>query len=138
MKNRDPEKNFEELWETFHHRYPFFELRKVDWKKQYDIYRPKVTRKTSDDELFDILCQMLDPLDDGHVELKTKASRGEEAILHPGEEAPFLSGVHEPQIKQLFKTTEKTLVANGLGRPADPGLDASLLPVPDLWLHSDP
>ena len=34
---RDPEKNFEELWETFHHRYPFFELRKVDWRKQYDI-----------------------------------------------------------------------------------------------------
>ena len=30
---RDPEKNFEELWETFHHRYPFFELRKVDWRE---------------------------------------------------------------------------------------------------------
>ena len=43
---RDPEENFEELWETFHHRYPFFELRKVDWRKQYAIYRPKVTSKT--------------------------------------------------------------------------------------------
>src|SRR6476620_5357797 len=69
MSIRDPEKNFEELWETFHNRYPFFELRKVDWRKQYDIHRPKVTRLTGDDELFDIFCQMLDPLDDGHVVL---------------------------------------------------------------------
>jgi hypothetical protein len=65
MVNRDPERNFEALWKTFHNRYPFFELRKVDWKRQYDIYRPKVTSETTDDELFDILCQMLDPLDDG-------------------------------------------------------------------------
>src|SRR6516225_11289763 len=72
MFNRDPEKNFEELWATFHHRYPFFESRKVDWIKQYGIYRPKVTSKTGDGELFDIFCQMLDPLDDGHVELKAK------------------------------------------------------------------
>jgi Tricorn protease C1 domain len=59
---RNPEKNFEELWKTFHNRYPFFELRNVDWKKQYDTYRPKVTRETSGDELFDIFCQMLAPL----------------------------------------------------------------------------
>ena len=73
MFNRDPEKNFEELWATFHHRYPFFDLRKIDWRKQYDIYRPKVTRKTGHAELFDVFCQMLDPLDDGHVELWAKA-----------------------------------------------------------------
>ena len=50
---RNLEKNFEELWKTFHNRYPFFELRNVDWKKQYHTYRSKVTRETSDDELFD-------------------------------------------------------------------------------------
>ncbi len=67
---RDPVLNFEKLWETFHNRYPFFDLRNVDWKKQYDTYRPRVTSLTTDDELFDIFCEMLDPLDDGHVELK--------------------------------------------------------------------
>ena len=41
MTDRDPEKNFEELWKTFRDRYPFFELRNVDWKKQYDTYRPR-------------------------------------------------------------------------------------------------
>jgi hypothetical protein len=69
-----PEKNFEALWKTFHNRYPFFELRNVDWNKQYEIYRPQVTSETSDEELFDVLRRMLDPLDDGHVELKAKLS----------------------------------------------------------------
>ena len=90
MMVRDPERNFESLWRTFHNRYPFFELRNVDWKKQYDTYRPKVTTRTSDDELFDIFCQMLDPLDDGHVELKAKARRASEGtIFQPRENAPI-------------------------------------------------
>src|SRR6266576_609976 len=72
MSSRDPEKNLAALWKTFHNRYPFFKLRKVDWNRQYDTYRPKVTRDTSDDELFDIFCRMLDPLDDGHVELTAR------------------------------------------------------------------
>ena len=119
---RDPEENFEELWETFHHRYPFFELRKVDWRKQYDIHRPKVTSKTSDDELFDIFCQMLDPLDDGHVELKTKAGdKGKKRYFTAEKKPRFYQEFTEPQIKELFKTTEKTLVANGFGRLAETG-----------------
>jgi carboxyl-terminal processing protease len=117
---RDPEKNFEDLWETFHNRYPFFELRKVDWKKQYDTYRPKVTSKTSDDELFEIICQMLDPLNDGHVELKIKASGDRKKRFFTPEKKPrFYQEFTKQQIEQLFKTTEKTLVASGFGRPAE-------------------
>ena len=41
MLNRDPEKNFEEFWKTFNNRYPFFEVRNVDWKKQYEITEPE-------------------------------------------------------------------------------------------------
>ena len=117
---RNPEKNFEELWKTFLNRYPFFKLRKVDWKKQYDIYRPKVTSETSDDKLFDIFCQMLDPLDDGHVELKAKI-RGDrkERYFNPEPKPRFWQEFTNREIKQLFKTTEKTLVANGFGRPTE-------------------
>ena len=35
---------------------------------------PKVTSTTGDDEAFDIMCQMLAPLNDGHVELEAKVS----------------------------------------------------------------
>ena len=120
MTIRDPEKNFEQLWKTFHRRYPFFALRNVDWKKQYETYRPKVTRKTSDDELFDIFCQMLAPLNDGHVELKAKAGRDPgKRYFNPERKPRFWQEFTKREIKQLFKTTEKTLVANGFGRPTE-------------------
>ena len=50
-----PEKNFEALWKTFHERYAFFKLRGVDWQKQHKTYRPKVTKDTTDEQLFTIL-----------------------------------------------------------------------------------
>jgi carboxyl-terminal processing protease len=117
---RDPEKNFEELWETFHNRYPFFVLRNVDWKEQYDTCRPRVTRRTSDDELFDILCQMLDPLDDGHVTLEAKANEAGQRRFFTAEKKPrFHQEFMGRQIEELFKTTENTLVANGFVRPEE-------------------
>src|SRR6185295_4952029 len=115
MINRDPEKNFEVLWRTFHNRYPFFELRDVDWRKQYDTCRPKVTSDTSDDELFDIFCRMLDPLDDGHVELKAKIN-GKTRYFNPEPQPRFWREFTDRQIRQLFKTTEKTLGDNGFGQ----------------------
>ena len=116
---RDPEKNFDVLWETFNKRYPFFHLRNVNWKKQRDTYRSRVTSKTSDDELFEIFCQMLDPLNDGHVELKAKASTNRKKRYFTPEKPPrFRQEFTTREIKQLFKTTEKTLIENCFGRPA--------------------
>ena len=118
MSKRDPERNFEALWKTFNKRYPFFKLRKVDWNKQYRTYRPKVTGKTSDDELFNIVCRMLAPLNDGHIELKAKL-RGKKRYFNPEKKPRFWQEFTKPEIKQLFKTTEKTLVRNGFGRPKE-------------------
>ena len=118
MSKHDPERNFEVLWKTFNKRYPFFKLRKVDWNKQYRTYRPKVTSKTSDDELFNIVCRMLAPLNDGHIELKAKL-RGKKRYFNPEKKPRFWQEFTKPEIKQLFKTTEKTLVRNGFGRPKE-------------------
>jgi carboxyl-terminal processing protease len=119
MVVRDPEKNFEELWKTFHDRYPFFELRGVDWNTQYDTYRPIVTTKTSDDELFCLLCRMLEPLNDGHVSLRVPASRKRKVRSFSPEKRPrFWQTFANPQIEALFETTGKTLVAYGFGPPA--------------------
>ena len=118
MLNRDPEKNFEELWKTFNNRYPFFGVRNVDWKKQYETYRPRVTSNTSNDELFDILCQMLAPLNDGHVSLIAKTGENGKRRFTPEKTPRFWQEfTSREQIKQLFETTEKTLVANGFGQP---------------------
>jgi carboxyl-terminal processing protease len=117
---RDPETNFEDLWETFHNRYPFFEVRKVDWEKQYNIYRPKVTAETGDDKLFDIFCQMLNPLHDGHVELKAKGSGDrKKRYFNPEPKPRFWQEFTKREIKELLKTTERTLIANGFGPPTE-------------------
>jgi hypothetical protein len=118
MSKQDPERNFEVLWKEFNKRYPFFELRNVDWNKQYQAYRPRVTSKTSDDELFNVFCQMLDPLNDGHVELEAKV-RGERRYFNPEKKPRFWQEFTKREIKQLFKTTDKTLVDNAFGRPEE-------------------
>ena len=103
---RDPEINFEKLWKTFHDRYPFFKLRNVDWKKQYETYRPRVTRQTTDDELFDIFCEMLDPLDDGHVELKGRTGPGRrKRSFNPESQPRFRQEFSAREIKQLPNVT---------------------------------
>ncbi len=67
----EPENNseaiFEEFWNTFDESYAVFDERGVDWDDQYAGFRPSVNAGTSDDELFAILSQMVEPLDDGHV-----------------------------------------------------------------------
>jgi len=120
MLIRDPETNFEQLWKTFHRRYPFFALRNVDWARQYETYRPKVTRKTSDDELFDIFSHMLAPLNDGHVELIAKTGRSHrKRYFNPERKPKFWQEFTKREIKQLFKTTDKTLISNGFSRPSE-------------------
>jgi carboxyl-terminal processing protease len=65
----DPEGNFEFLWTTFDLNYSLFKAKHIDWQALYNIYRPEVTSKTTDDELFVIMSKMLGPLNDNHVRL---------------------------------------------------------------------
>src|SRR5437762_13639423 len=67
---RAPIAVFDEFCKFFEDRYAFFELRGVDWEGQKDVFRPKVNATTSDDELFSLLRQMIDPLDDHHTSIK--------------------------------------------------------------------
>jgi carboxyl-terminal processing protease len=116
-KLSDPETNFETLWNTFQNRYPFFTLRNVDWNKQYETYRPRVTKLTTADELFDIFCEMLEPLDDGHVELKGKTLPGRKKRYFNPEPTPrFRQEFSKQDIRRLFETTQKTLSSRGFGQ----------------------
>lgn len=112
------EENFEKLWKTFFDRYPFFKLRNVDWKRQYDIFRPTVSADTSEDELFDIFCDMLNPLNDGHVELMAnKNGDGKKRYFNPERKPAFWQEFTKQEIKSLFKVTKNTLVSNGFEKP---------------------
>ncbi|MGC0416162.1 S41 family peptidase [Embleya sp. AB8] len=65
----DPVSTFDVFWQTYKENYAFFDTRGVDWDAARAKYRPRVTANTTDDQLFDILTAMTDPLHDAHVGL---------------------------------------------------------------------
>ena len=77
----NPEHNFELLWNDFDQHYALFEVKNIDWDSLYTVYRPMVTPTTSDEELWDIITEMLDELDDEHVKLRIPADQPEDYIV---------------------------------------------------------
>ncbi|PCE62875.1 S41 family peptidase [Sediminicola luteus] len=66
----NPQENFDALWETFHKRYANFDLKRVDWNQIQTKYGQQVTPETTNRQLFEIGCAMLQELNDGHVTLE--------------------------------------------------------------------
>jgi carboxyl-terminal processing protease len=61
---------------------------------------------------------MLDPLNDGHVELLAKTGGNErKRYFNPEIKPRFWREFTKQEIKSLFKITRKTLVSNGFGKP---------------------
>lgn len=60
---------FEHVWHTFNDHYAFFNERDVDWNALYADLKPYVTDDLSDDDLLEVFEALLEPLDDGHVQL---------------------------------------------------------------------
>ena len=64
-----PEATFEEFWAIYNQGYALFGVKHVDWDAVYDVYRPRVTAETTDDELWAVLTEMGSLLNDVHVTL---------------------------------------------------------------------
>src|SRR5437870_1634974 len=77
----EPEKNFERLWQTFDRNYAIFGPKRIDWNALYKVYRPRVTPKTTDDELFDFMASLLGHLNDNHVRLTSPQRKFQSGIL---------------------------------------------------------
>lgn len=67
--DNEPVVIFNQFWNDFNEYYAIFEERGVDWDSMYQVYAPQVDEGTTDDELFELLTAMIQPLDDGHVNL---------------------------------------------------------------------
>lgn len=63
----NPLSNFDALWETFNKNYVSFNLREVDWNQLKEKYRNRLSKKSSDLELYTVLNAMISELKDGHV-----------------------------------------------------------------------
>lgn len=69
---RDAQGVFDFVWETFNEYYAFFDLRNVDWAAEYATQLPQVGVATDDEALFELLTDLLSPIDDGHVFLESQ------------------------------------------------------------------
>lgn len=70
MQNSHKE-NFDALWRVIDEHYCFFDYKGVDWDSVYHHYAPRVSENMSEYELYKLCSEMLDVLQDGHVNLVT-------------------------------------------------------------------
>lgn len=67
--DNDRRGNFDALWSILDQHYCFFAEKDVDWDDVYSRYSPRVSDRMSAEELFNLCAEMLDELQDGHVNL---------------------------------------------------------------------
>jgi len=114
-----PIKNFDFLWQTFQDRYANFDLKKVDWQAVYGKYRPSINETTTNQQLFEASCTMLQELRDGHVEIvpgfnETDIECGPPYTFNFEEE--FTTADDE---RAFGKVMDKTLLAHGFSKRND-------------------
>lgn len=72
-RQNSPTGNFEALWQILDEHYCFFDYKQheygLDWNDVYHKYKVRVDDKMNEDQLFEVLCNMLSELRDGHVNL---------------------------------------------------------------------
>ena len=71
-----PTGNFEALWEIMDEHYCFFSYKQIDWNEVYNKYKVRVSDKMSENQLFEVCCDMLSELRDGHVNLSYSMDYG--------------------------------------------------------------
>ena len=68
--------NFEALWTIIDEHYCFFGYKQIDWDSVHAAFAPRITDRMTKAQLFEVLCDMLATLRDGHVNLSRAADMG--------------------------------------------------------------
>lgn len=75
-----PAGNFEALWQIIDEHYCFFDYKQhaygLDWQEVYHKYKVRVNNGMTETQLFEVLCDMLAELRDGHVNLSSSYDYG--------------------------------------------------------------
>lgn len=78
--SNDPADVFQKLWEIIDQRYCFLDYKEqelgVRWEDAYARHKARITKKMGNAALFEVLCDMLGELKDGHVNLYSSADLG--------------------------------------------------------------
>lgn len=82
VKLNDPIYNFESLCQTFEEQYGYFKERNIDWDTYKSTFRKKLSAKSTPIELYLVLKEMLDGMNDGHVGIELPEDLEEAYVLH--------------------------------------------------------
>ncbi|MDZ7643323.1 MAG: S41 family peptidase [Woeseiaceae bacterium] len=111
--NHDPEFNFDVFWQSFDENYAFFGVRGIDWDAVYADYRPRITPDTSNDDLFALITEIIELIDDRHV-LVEGDGYPRHYSGHPGTLAKLLQKelpAGETATRQQIRQRAKALIA---------------------------
>lgn len=73
--SNNPVSCFDNLWNTLNDKYGGFLIKNINWDSVYLVYRPLVNENSTDSQLYTVITQMLDVLNDNHVSLCTTDNR---------------------------------------------------------------
>ncbi|HPE39995.1 MAG TPA: S41 family peptidase [Bacteroidales bacterium] len=65
----DPYVNFDYLWNQIDQKYSYFEFKNLDWNQVKDTYRAQLSPDMTEEQLFDLLGDMMNQLQDDHANL---------------------------------------------------------------------
>ncbi|MDR2684848.1 MAG: S41 family peptidase [Prevotellaceae bacterium] len=69
VRDFTPQANFDALWKILDEKYCFFDDKSIDWNGVKTVYQPQLAGLKNEVQMFDLFAQMLDTLQDGHVNL---------------------------------------------------------------------
>ena len=68
--DNNPEAVFEHFYKQINENYSGKDVRPISWDSLYKVYRPRITAKTTDNQLIDIFKNMIVPYEDLHLNFK--------------------------------------------------------------------
>ncbi|MDR1544872.1 MAG: S41 family peptidase [Prevotellaceae bacterium] len=69
VRDFTPQTNFDALWRILDEKYCFFDDKDIDWNGVKAVYQPQLAKMKNEVQMFDLFAQMIDTLQDGHVNL---------------------------------------------------------------------
>ncbi len=113
VKNQ-PLENIISLCELFKMNYASFEEKNINWDSICQESKKRVSSNTSDKELFQIMSEMLKPLNDAHVSLKAKDINTSFSATRESRIMAEFQNIPKTKRKELFKKSiNNTLKQNG-------------------------
>ena len=103
-----PQGNFEALWKIIDEQYCFLEYKQIDWDAIHTEYSKLITNNMTSEGLFEVLGNMLNELQDGHVNLASSHNVSYYDAWYQGYPRNFREDIVEDSILGKASTDYRT------------------------------